>query len=139
MQLQSRAAPTSGNQKKSGCLDVVFSGAYPIASGAETGGSGNYLSNPSPTSIRKDTYFSEEKYVKLRRCLKQQPHQVRYVVHLNKHWQLTLGSAEVRDSCNRHRTTPYWILQMPRGIISKKNIKYNIFFILIQFSCDPKL
>ena len=48
-----------------GGLDVVFSDAYPIARGVETGGSGNHLGNPSPTSIRNHTWFSEKRHVKI--------------------------------------------------------------------------
>ena len=41
-----------------------------IASGMETGGRGIYPGHPSPTSSRRDTRFSEENRVKLRRLLK---------------------------------------------------------------------
>ena len=84
----------------------VFSGVCPIASWAETGGRGIYPGNPSPTSIRNHTRFSEKNPVKLRRCLKYHTHQKRDMIYLNTHWQLGLGSAAVRDSCYCCRTTP---------------------------------
>ena len=46
------------------CGSCVFR-RIPNCQWAETGGSGIYPSNPSPTSIRNDTYFSEEKHVKI--------------------------------------------------------------------------
>ena len=73
--LQSIEAQLSVNEK-SGCLDVVFSGAYPtIASWVETGGRGIYPVNPSPTSIRNGTRSSEENRVTLRCWLKYPAHQ----------------------------------------------------------------
>ena len=95
--LQSTEAPPSVDQKMWN-LDVVFSDAYPIASWVETGGSGNYPGNPSPTSIRNDTRSSEKNQVKLRRCLKYHAHRLRCVIYLNTHWQSQLGSAAVRET-----------------------------------------
>jgi len=57
--------------KKLRYLDVIFSEAYPaIASWVETGGSGNYPSNSSPTSIRNYTRFSKRKPSKITMLVK---------------------------------------------------------------------
>ena len=125
--LQSRDAPRSGI-KKSGYLDVVFSDAYPIASGAETGGRGIYPGNPSPTSVRNDTYFSEEKHVKITTLSKISTISSE-ICDILKHalathsWQCR-GSGQLQLLPNHHNG----FLRMPKDIIADKKHKIQQFF-----------
>ena len=101
------------------------------------GGRGIYPGNPSPTSIRNHTRFSEKNQVKLRRCLKYQTNQFECMVYLNTHWQPRLGSAAVGETWTSRPTTHKWILRMPKYSIAKIKIKYYIFLFQPNFCLNP--